>query len=165
MFREEIPMRFPLRLQTTGTPVVLRYTTRDGEASIEVRVEADPEARPFWLGRFMTRREPGMVRAGRNRWFKPSVAIADMEAAAALRYGRRHARWIVHERLRQDVRRLREYGRSWSLYRLTVAVVSPDGRPLGSETVRGLAEHEVPPTGGMALIEHLAGGLLAGIHA
>jgi hypothetical protein len=152
-------MRLPLHLETIGTPAVLHFTT--GDASIEVRVEPDPEAQPFWLGRFVTRRRPGTVRAGRNGWFLPAVSIAEMEEAAALCYGHRHARRAVHERLQEDLRRLSEYGRTWTLYRMTVAV-SRQGQALGSETVSGLAEHDMPFTGAGfgTLVERLAGDVL-----
>lgn len=151
----------PLRLSTVGTPAVLHLTAGDGGASIEVRVEPDPESRPFWLGRFIHSPAPGTVRAGRNRWFVPAIAIADMEEAAALRHGRRHARRAVHERLREDLRRLSDYGRTWTLYRLTVTV-SRDGRDLGSATLSGLGEQDIPflGSGFGSLVERLAGEVL-----
>jgi hypothetical protein len=152
-------MRLPLRLETAGTPAVLYFKT--GDASIEVRVEPDPESRPFWLGRFVRRPQLGTVPAGRNRWFLPAVSIVEMEEAAALRHGHRHARRVVHDRLQEDLRRLSEYGRTWTLYRMTVAV-SRQGQALGSETVSGLAEHDMPFTGaGFGhLVERLAGNVL-----
>lgn len=152
-------MRLPLRLETAGTPAVLHFKT--GDASIEVRVEPDPDARPSWLGRFVSKPQAGTMPAGRNRWFLPAVSIAEMEEAAALRHGHRHARRVVHDRLREDLRRLSEYGRTWTLYRMTV-VVSRQGEPLGSETISGLAEHDMPFTGaGFGnLVERLAGDVL-----
>lgn len=152
-------MRLPLRLETVGTPAVLHFTT--GSASIEVRVEPDPEARPFWLGRFVRKPQMGTMPAGRNGWFLPAVPVAEMEEAAALCHGHRHARRVVHERLQEDLRRLSEYGRTWTLYRMTVAV-SRQGQTLGSETVSGLAEHDMPFTGAGfgSLVERLAGNVL-----
>lgn len=147
-----------LRLHTGGTPAVLHLYVAG--AAVEVRIERDRESRPFWLGRFSKRRVPGAVPAGPDRWYVPAVSIAEMEEAAALRHGQRHARRMVHERIRDDLRRLRGYGRTWTLYRLTVAV-SRDGLVLGSETVSGLGEHALPFMGGAELIERIASELLA----
>jgi hypothetical protein len=149
-----------LRWHTAGTPALLQFGL--GEAVVEVRIEPDRESQPFWLGRFTHRAEPGAVRAGRNRWFVPAVPIDAMEEAAALCHGKRQARRRVHEQLQADLRRLAEYGRTWTLYRVTV-VVSRDGLALGSETVSGLGEQDLPCLGSGfgALIERLAGDLLA----
>lgn len=149
-----------LRWFTAGTPAQLQLSL--GEAVVEVRIEPDPDSQPFWLGHFIHRPAPGTVRAGRNRWFVPAVPIADMEEAAALCHGNRQARRRVHEQLQADLRRLSEYGQTWTLYRVTVAV-SRDGLALGSETVSGLGEQDLPCLGSGfgAMIEPLAGGLLA----
>lgn len=147
-----------LRLHAGGTPAVLHLYV-DG-AEVEVRIERDRESSPFWLGRFSNRLVPGAVPAGPKRWYVPAVSIEEMEEAAALRHGPRHARRVVHERIRDDLRRLCGYGRTWTLYRLTVAV-SRNGEALGSETISGLGEHALPFVGGSALIEEMAGELLA----
>jgi hypothetical protein len=149
-----------LRWPTAGTPALLQLSL--SEAMVEVRIEPDPDAQPFWLGHFIHHPAPGTVRAGRNRWFVPAVPMADMEEAAALCHGKRQARRRVHEQLQADLRRLSEYGRTWTLYRVTVAV-SWGGLVLGSETVSGLGEQDLPLLGSGfgGLIERLAGDLLA----
>jgi hypothetical protein len=92
----------------------------------------------------------------------PEVPMAAMEETAALCHGTRQARRRVHEQIQKDLRRLSEYGRTWTLHRVTVAV-SRSGLALGSETVSGLGEQDLPLLGSGfgTLVERLAGDLLA----
>ncbi|MGZ8975792.1 hypothetical protein [Methylomagnum sp.] len=150
-----------LKLNVAGGPAAQLKFHLDGGVEVDVRIDCE-ESPPTWLGRFHRRRVAGAVRIG-NRWYVPDVPAPDIEAALRATHGRQGARRLAHERIHGDARRLREYGRTWCLYRLTVEAAR-DGVPLGSETVAGLTERDLPPVGGMALIGRLAGELLASGH-
>lgn len=150
-----------LKPNPSGGPAARLKFHLEGGVEVDVRIDCEASP-PSWLGRFHRRPAAGAARIG-HRWYVPDVPAPAIEAVLRATHGRQGARRLAYERIYGDARRLREYGRSWCLYRLTVEVAR-NGVPLGSETVAGLMERDLPPAGGMALIERLVGELLASGH-
>lgn len=148
-----------LHLSWDGThPVVLNFTGPEG-LTVTARIEPDPEARPFWLGRLIPRFRPGAIRLGPSEWFQPAIPMLALEAGLAPLHGKRKARLLAHDRIAGDCRRLRRYGLDWRLYRLKLTVFR-NGREIGSDTIGGLNEHGLP-FHDTALIEALLKDVLA----
>lgn len=150
-----------LRFSPAGYTACICFAIPGG--TVDIHIQPDPEP-PTWLGRFSRRRVPGAVRSGEDgpdkpRWYVPDVPARQIEEAALALHGRQGARRLAHRRIREDRLRLAEYGRTWSLYRLTVTL-RRDGHPPLTETVGGLSAHDIPLAGGMALAERILAGLL-----
>lgn len=139
-------------------PVALNFTGAGG-LSVTARIEPDREAHPFWLGRLINRYQPGAIRVGPSEWFEPAIPIQELEAGLLPLHGKRKARLLAHERILDDCRRLRRFGRDWWLYRITLTVFR-DGHEIASDTIGGLNEHGLP-FHDIALIEALTADLLS----
>ncbi len=151
-----------LRFSPAGYTACIRFAIPGG--TVEIHIQPDPEP-PTWLGRFSRRRVPGAVRNGGDgpdmpRWYVPDVPARQIEEASLALHGRRGARRLARRRIREDRLRLAEYGRTWSLYRLTVSL-RRDGHPPLLETVGGLSAHDIPLAGDMALAGRILAGLLS----
>jgi hypothetical protein len=84
--------------------------------------------------------------------------------ACAFGSERRYRRYQDHARIREDSRRLAQYGQTWTLFLVKVAVFRRR-EVLGNESLAGIGEHELPLFGGrMALIEEMAERILAAQH-
>lgn len=131
---------------------------------VEIQIQPDPRP-PCWLGRFSKNRSLGAVRSGRDgldkpRWYVPDIPADQIEEALLALHGRRHARRLAHQRIREDRQRLVEYGRTWSQYLLTVSLCLDGHAPL-VETLGGLAAHDLPLVGDSTLVGRIIAGLLA----
>jgi hypothetical protein len=140
----------------------LRFSVSGG--AIDIQIQPDPQP-SGWLGRFSVDRVRGAVRIGKCGpdkpfWYVPDIPAEQIEAALLAFHGRQRARRLAHERIREDRIRLAEYGKTWSLYRLTVSLCREGCAPV-VETIAGLAACDLPVVGNAALVERVVASLLS----